>query len=453
MPGRHHTLTRDQAAWLASARAGTLRDRSGHPIELAHDAILVLAITSANHAATRRNPVSAAQRVAQAELFLHIERIPGAVVAIPDLPVTDQFAARVIADVAASPGIDIPINPSTTLVAVSTPVGEMYAALGYRIGGVELDMPGAPYPWDLVEAAAAGNTATFHAHAHPATIDVWSRYSLLPAVSALFADAVVAGEDGGLTSTRDYRPYAEAFEATAARKWAEIRDTVIPGAFLDVGCASGAMLVEAGRDPLLAGHPIHGVEADRWLHAEAQHKLEQGGFPSPMTFLRRGNILTPGLYPPASIMTTVTAALTHEIYSYGDGDADLAALVSRIADHTAPGGVWINSDLAAPDDADRIVRMTLSTDDGAAPLVDDSDTLSATQLAGELAEQSTATRFLQYARDRRRRSTTPRSPSASSTCGSATRWSSFSIRTTSTRGIRNSPRPTATGPGLAGATS
>jgi hypothetical protein len=37
----------------------------------------------------------------------------------------------------------------------------------------------------------------------------------------------------------------------------------------------------------------------------------------------------------------------------------LRAFASAIADHTVPGGVWINSDVCGPADPDRIVRLRM----------------------------------------------------------------------------------------------
>ncbi|MFV2083686.1 hypothetical protein [Micromonospora sp. LOL_021] len=53
-------------------------------------------------------------------------------------------------------------------------------------------------------------------------------------------DDPVVGAEGGLTATRDYRSYAEAFAEAARRKWDAVRRYVRPGRIVDIGCGAGA---------------------------------------------------------------------------------------------------------------------------------------------------------------------------------------------------------------------
>ena len=76
VPGRHHLLTRFQADYLRKLLAGEERDEDGDPIAVADDAVVVWAVTSANHAATRRNPFPAHRREAAIEILAHVERMP-----------------------------------------------------------------------------------------------------------------------------------------------------------------------------------------------------------------------------------------------------------------------------------------------------------------------------------------------------------------------------------------
>ena len=133
----------------------------------------------------------------------------------------------------------------------STPeVAALYARLRFRIGGVEPDHDPAPArPWDVLLRLAAGDPS-WRKLAHPATLDVYDRYRLDDLVRAVVNDPVVGDEDG-LTTTRDYHAYAEAFAASAARKWELVRDHVRPGRIVDVGCGAGAVLELADREPAL----------------------------------------------------------------------------------------------------------------------------------------------------------------------------------------------------------
>jgi hypothetical protein len=82
-------------------------------------------------------------------------------------------------------------------------------------------------------------------------------------------------------------------------------------------------------------------------------------------FFRR-NVLGGAVFPPRSVDTTLTFALTHEIWSYGSRLASLRRFAQAIYDHTVPGGVWVNSDVCGPDDPSRALLLSLSTSDGVA---------------------------------------------------------------------------------------
>jgi hypothetical protein len=114
-------------------------------------------------------------------------------------------------------------------------------------------------------------------------------------------------------------------------------------------------------------------------------------------------VLGGAVLPPRSVDTTLTFALTHEIWSYGEQRKSLRAFVQAIYDHTAPGGVWINSDVCGPDGRDRQVLLRLERGDGANP---DRPRLDLAQLqTAEVTEYvsglSTRARFEQFAVDYR----------------------------------------------------
>src|SRR5262249_38545318 len=145
------------------------------------------------------------------------------VVPVFDTAPTDRFGEVTVKNIAVATGLDL--TPANTLVACSTEVAELYAALGYPIAGVEADPAWAlpdgrepERPWDVLLRLAAGDE-TWRELAHPATVDVFDRYRLVDAVRTVVNDPVV-GDEGGLTATRDYRTYLEAFADGAARKWA-----------------------------------------------------------------------------------------------------------------------------------------------------------------------------------------------------------------------------------------
>jgi SAM-dependent methyltransferase len=221
----------------------------------------------------------------------------------------------------------------------------------------------------------------------------------------VMSDPLVSAE-GSLTETRNYGTYAASFEAAAERKWAQARPFVRPGRIVDVGCATGAMLELAAKAPELAESDLYGIEVARHLYEECVHKKAQGAFANPNTFFYQRNILAGPAFPTGSIDTTVTFALTHEIYSYGGGHEALRRFVASIFDHTVPGGVWINSDVCGPDPPDQVVRLVFHKP-GLNIEARDLTALPADQVRPYLETLTPGGRFLQFVQDFRQRAGAP----------------------------------------------
>lgn len=385
-PGRHHVLTRFQARYLAEL-AGA-------------DTTVIWAVTSANHQNTRRNPIPGHRREAAIELFSQTTRIRSLVVPVVDVPTDERFAEITMKAIRHATGIDP--SPDNAVVACSTPaVSEMYARLGFPIAPVEHDHPDdPPYPWQLLELIATGGS--WREDAHPATVDVFDRYGLAAHIATISADPIVSSE-GSLTDTRDYRSYSAAFDAAAERKWAQARPYVRPGRIVDVGCATGAMLELVAADPVFAESDLYGIEVARHLFEECEHRKAQGVFANPNTFFYQRNVLAGPVFPDGTIDTTLTFALTHEIYSYGQRMASLRAFAGAIARHTAPGGVWINSDVCGPDDPDRLVRLVFH-EPGVGESAVDLESMAPEAVRAYMTARAPAARFGQFAADFRRNS-------------------------------------------------
>lgn len=367
-PGRHHVLTRFQADHLRA---------------IAGDATIVWAVTSANHENTKRNPVPFHRREAAIERFSVLEGLRSVVVPVFDTATTGRFAEVTLKNVTVATGLTL--TPANTVVAVSTPsVAAMYAELGFRIDDVEAAHDPTPErPWDVLLRLAAGDDSWAEL-AHPATVDVFDRYRLVETVRSVVNDPVV-GDEGGLTATRNYRTYVEAFADSAARKWDLVSSFVKPGRIVDIGCGAGAVLELADREPALRESDLIGVEIARHLYEECMHKKAQGVYDNANVFFYRRNVLGGAVFPDRSVDTTLTFALTHEIWSYGSQEKSLRAFAQAIYDHTAPGGVWINSDVCGPDGKDRPVVLSLRDDDGTA--------------TGDITELSTRAKLDRFAED------------------------------------------------------
>ena len=394
VPGRHHLLTRFQAAYLGELLAGRGRDENGEPIAVADGAVVVWAVTSANHSATRRNPFPGHRREAAIEILAHVERMPSIVVPVVDVAPTPRFAEITLKEIGYATAQGVIPAPETAIIATSTPqVADMYRARRYRIAPMEREHPDTPRtPWQLLDELMAGSD-DWRADAHPASLDIVDRYGLAAQAREIAADPVI-GDEGGLTPTRTY---SRAFEDAAERKWAQARPWIEPGRIVDLGCATGAMLELASREPALAESDLIGVEIAPELFAACEHKKSEGAFANPNTFFYRRNILAGRLFPDRSIATTLSFALTHEIYSYGEGMPSLRAFAAAIADHTVPGGVWINSDVCGPADPDRIVRLRMRGGDVTTPARE--LTGSNDEVAASLDALPVGSRVAQFAQD------------------------------------------------------
>ena len=102
-PGRHHLLTRFQAAYLERAVAVGVPDTKGEHADC-RGAQVVFAVTSADHGTTRRNPLPAHRREAQIERYAALAAMDCLVFPIADVPPTERFAEYLLAAIAVQEG-------------------------------------------------------------------------------------------------------------------------------------------------------------------------------------------------------------------------------------------------------------------------------------------------------------------------------------------------------------
>ena len=361
VPGRHHLITAFQVQRLREILRGEARDEAGNAVEMTNGAAVVWAVTSATHHGTRRNPVPANRREAMIEATSDAAGLTSLVAPVPDVPHSPRFASTVVRS--ASLTLGLYLTPATTVVACSTPeVAALFRELGYRIVPMEDGFDPQPeLPWRVLELAVADG-AGWRDLVDPAALRYLERYRLLDLIRATHADPTVSA-DGDLTQTRDYAVYAAAFDEGSDRKWEQVEPFIVPGRIVDLGCAAGGLLARASRDPRLFDSDLFGVDVSRALIAEAEHRRDQGAFANPNVFFAQRNLPHAPVFDDRSVHTTITVALTHEISSYGNGVDDLRLLAQRIFQQTAPGGVWINSDVLGPAGGERLVNLVLEGDD------------------------------------------------------------------------------------------
>ena len=380
LPGRHHLLTVFQLQYLTMATSGDvagLSDVNGQPLGL-KDPIdtIVWAITSANHANTRRNPLPANRREVAIEDFASQLDVASHVYLIDDIGSSERFTEYVLKKIEVDSQGRLRLTPDNTVVGCSTPeVIAMYENLGFRILPMELtDRTSLSFtaetPWHLVQVIFAGDPVGRDWRTNPvfltkvarATRRLYLKYNYGDLMTDLFHHPFLS-EDGDLTETRDYSTYVRSFDEGAERKYALIKDFVVPGRIVDIGCCTGSLIGQLAQDDRFRESDFYGVEVARRLFQECLHRKEQGAFANDNVFFYHRNAAEYPIFAPNSIQTFTTFALTHELESY-QGRPTLHRFVSLLYDQLTLGGRWINVDVVGPENKDVLVYMRLNRDDG-----------------------------------------------------------------------------------------
>jgi hypothetical protein len=416
LPGRHHVLTVFQLQYLTKVTGGdmaTLPDVNGKPLKL-HSPIdtIVWAITSANHSNTRRNPLPANRREVAIEDFASQLDVVSYVHLIDDVGASERFAEYVLKKIEVDSQGRFRLTPENTVVGCSTPeVIALYERLGFRILPMELrDRESLSFaaetPWHLVQSIFAGEqpggawrtNEDFLTKVARSTRRLYLKYNYGDLITDLFRHPFLS-EDGDLTETRDYNTYVRSFDEGAERKYALIKDFVVPGRIVDIGCCTGSLIQQLTRDDRLRESDFFGVEVARRLYQECLHRKQQGVFANDNVFFYQRNAAECPVFAPNSIRTFTTFALTHELESY-QGRATLDRFISLLHGQLAMGGRWINVDVVGPENKDEIVSMWLDRSDGRNDdFASDFGKHDRDQCRAYLQGLSTFGRFLRFQRD------------------------------------------------------
>jgi hypothetical protein len=404
LPGRHHLLTNHQLEVLTLATQGDAR-RLGLPAAV--DSI-VWAITSANHANTRRNPLPGHRREAAIEEFASLLDVASFVYHIDDIGTSDRFADYILKKIEVDSHGQMRLTPDDSVVATAVAeVGRQFARLGFRL--IDAVAGSAQTPWQVLEELIAAALAGSEWRTHPAFLTrvsrasrrMFLRYGYDRTLVDLYRQPL-GTEDGDLTDTRDYNVYVRAFDEGAERKYALIKDHVRPGRIVDIGCCTGSLIQQLTRDDRFRESDFYGVELARPLYQECLHRKQQGAFANDHVFFYQANIADRPLFPAGSVDTFTTFSLTHELESY-QGRAALERFIALLADQLTLGGRWLNVDVVGPENPDEIVWLWLNQADGR------SDDYQAEREPSDragfkayLTGLSTLGRFLRFAQDFRR---------------------------------------------------
>ena len=412
LPGRHHAITQFQIDYLQSAiKEKNTKLLNGKHVELDSNAEVVWAVTSANHANTRRNPISGARRLGLIEHVTSINDLSSLIFLIQNMDIKPDFAHYIVEEIKLQSNGLIELNPQNCLVACSTPdVIAQYESLGFEVLPMELkdgnlDTTIARRPWELIETIVAkGDTWSadlkLQIEFANGCLEYYQKYSIAQTIYDVFEDPLQeASTDGDLTDTRDYEVYRQAFEDNAFRKVDQFSEFVEPGRILDIGSATGQTIKLLTERSSLAESDFYGVEAARPLYAICQQRKENGAFGNANVFFYQRNIMQSTFFPDNSLNTIITMALTHEIESYLGRQA-LLEFITRIYKMLAPNGVYINYDVAAPNEKDTEVFVKFNDFDGVNPSEEEiTKQLSESELAAFLESLSTKARFIRFAHD------------------------------------------------------
>jgi len=365
---------------------------------------VVFAVTSANHANSRYNPVPFHYRAIGIDVFarkvLESLKATWSIVPIPHMPPTEKFIERVISYAHATRE-GRPISPEVTVVICSTPaLIEQFDKAGYEVRTSEYDAGTKSFiaetPQTLL-ARYAAHISDWHNNEQlknllsSGTLDLWRTYPEIPReIERLWKESLLT-EQGDITETRDYSTYSFSMSRgdVIELKYKDIEKGIIPGVIVDEGCADGALLARIAKD--FPDSDLIGIEITREFLAEAQERQRRGGFGNSFVFFYQRN-LSEKIFADDSIDTTLCNSTTHEIWSYGGGDKTLSAYLAHKYAQLKPGGALLIRDVVGPEGGEEELYAWFADSDGATPTVEEA-------LKTPVAELSTRGRFYRFAKE------------------------------------------------------
>ncbi|MFP2994741.1 hypothetical protein ABN763_02475 [Spongiivirga sp. MCCC 1A20706] len=412
-PGRHHLLTSFQHQYLeelVETRMSGSKDVNDQYInQLSSISGIVVAVTSANHSGTKRNPIPFYLRAMMIQEFSRSISVPIYVYGIDDVGILEDFASYVLKQIKHQSDGKLDLNPNNTVVVCSTPVMKMYQKLNFKILSAELinlkkQTFQAELPWQLIEKVfmypKGLSDESIKSKIHVSTHKIWKTYHLENKVKSILADPII-GDDGDITTSRDYNSYVRQMDEIADIKYQETSPFIQPGRIGDIGCAVGSWIKLASDDDRFYESDFYGIEVTRQLYDVCIQRKHNGEFMNPNVFFAQKNAVTSLVFEKNSMNTIHTSSLTHEIESYGNRQ-DLMQFIKNRYDELAPNGVWINRDVIGPENGESNVLMCLSKEDGRND--DWSKEISDQQELKEYLDSlSTFSRFLRFANDFRKK--------------------------------------------------
>jgi ubiquinone/menaquinone biosynthesis C-methylase UbiE len=410
-PGRHLVNTRFQEeyllAWLGQP-LGALPVIGSAPQGGTLDE-LVFAVTSANQANSRYNPIPFHVRALGVDRFArHLKDaldVDYRIVGIPHFGPTPRFAELTVKEIREQTEDDLHLDPENTVVLCSTPtLIEAYMALGYAVLPAEWDTATnsflATTPIEVIKRLAElgegwNDDPALRRALAPAWYGLFRDFPEVPRrVTRLYRDPLL-NDHGSLTDTRNYGTYARAMDSIIGLKYQEIKVGVAPGKIVDEGCADGALLVQLAKD--FPDSDLIGIDIAAEFIARCHERQRMGEFGGAFVHVHQRNLLEP-IFEPNSIDTTICNSTTHELWSYGDRQATLDAYLGEKFRQTRKGGRLVIRDVVGfPAKQDPVLMVCEDADGKNEGIFDEFADNEA--LARHLEGLSTRARFLRFARD------------------------------------------------------
>lgn len=320
--GRFHAVTKAQSAWLGSLSAAPV-DR------------VICVITSANHTATRRNPLDLASREAMLRPALERTKRPFDVVKVDDIPDSEAWVQHVADAVKAQCGRVL--SPQTTHVySANRDVDALFQAKGFTV--VAQEVKGLT-PHELVQRIVDGRE--WRAEASPETVAVFDRPGVIDRVRAIFHQKLL-NDDGELGHLRDFGSYGAQMDASLRQKLDELVRWVKPGNIVDKGCGTGKLMVELSR--LFPDSRLAGVDLSR----EFLRICDENTYATDEVTLVFGNVIDVCV-PPGTASTVIFSSVMHEVHSYsGYKTSEIDRALVNAFTELAPGGHLLMRDGVSP---------------------------------------------------------------------------------------------------------
>ena len=247
-PGRHLLNTRFQASYLQHVLSRPVQqlewqDGRSPPFDDPFSQV-ILAVTSANQANSRYNPIPFYARAIGVDRFARdLQRVRPfryRIIGIPHYAPTERFASHLLKEIEYQTEGNLRLTPDNCAVLCSTiGVTTLFAALGFSILPAEAGPAAGPVqaatPIQLLQQIVSQGEGwpkgpSIAEAMAPATRQLWLDFPDIPRrVLRLWRDPLL-NIDGDLTGSRDYSSYASLMSngEIIALKFADIRALIVP---------------------------------------------------------------------------------------------------------------------------------------------------------------------------------------------------------------------------------